>query len=87
MEKACTEHLKQIGAYLAPDEFDEVDFRTEDFPCEATVVIPVRNRVRTIEDAIRSVLSPRNRFRFQPYRGGQSFHRRNDGSHRTLCHP
>ena len=48
MEKACTEHLKQIGAYLAPDEFDEVDFRTEDFPCEATVVIPVRNRVRTI---------------------------------------
>ena len=64
MEKACTEHLKQIGAYLAPDEFDEVDFRTEDFPCEATVVIPVRNRVRTIEDAIRSVLSQETDFDF-----------------------
>ena len=64
MEKACTEHLKQIGAYLASDEFDEVDFRTEDFPCEATVVIPVRNRVRTIEDAIRSVLSQETDFDF-----------------------
>jgi SpoIID/LytB domain protein len=64
MEKACTEHLKQIGAYLAPDEFDEVDFHTEDFPCEATVVIPVRNRIRTIEDAIRSVLSQETDFDF-----------------------
>ena len=64
MEKACTEHLKQIGAYLASDEFDEVDFHTEDFPCEATVVIPVRNRVRTIEDAIRSVLSQETDFDF-----------------------
>lgn len=56
MEQACTAHLKQIDAYLAPDEFDELDFDSDEFPCEATVVIPVRNRVRTIEDAIRSVL-------------------------------
>ncbi len=64
MEKVCTEHLKKIGAYLAPDEFDEVDFQAEDFPCEATVVIPVRNRVKTIEDAIRSVLSQETSFDF-----------------------
>lgn len=64
MEKACTEHLKHIGAYLAPEEFDEIDFRTENFPCEATVVIPVRNRVRTIEDAIQSVLSQETDFAF-----------------------
>ena len=57
MEQACTAHLKQIGAYLAPEEFDEVDFKEEAFPCEATVVIPVRNRVRTIGEAIRSVLA------------------------------
>ncbi len=64
MEKVCTEHLKKIGAYLASDEFEEVDFRADDFPCEATVVIPVRNRVSTIEDAIRSVLSQDTDFDF-----------------------
>ena len=64
MEQACTEHLKQIGAYLAPDEFDDLDFHCEEFPCEATVVIPVRNRVRTIEDAIRSVLAQETTFGF-----------------------
>lgn len=64
MEQACTEHLKQIGAYLAPDEFDEVDFHCEDFEREASVVIPVRNRVRTIEDAIRSVLDQQTDFAF-----------------------
>ena len=64
MEQACTEHLKRTGAYLAPEEFDDVDLQCEEFPCEATVVIPVRNRVRTIEDAIRSVLSQKTTFDF-----------------------
>lgn len=64
MERACTRHLKAIGALLAPDEFDEIKFDQEDFPVEATVVIPVRNRVRTIEDAIRSVLSQQTTFPF-----------------------
>ena len=64
MERACTRHLKAIGALLAPDEFDEIKFDTEDFPVEATVVIPVRNRVRTIEDAIRSVLKQETTFPF-----------------------
>ncbi len=64
MERACTRHLKAIGALLAPDEFDEIKFDIEDFPVEATVVIPVRNRVRTIEDAIRSVLKQKTTFPF-----------------------
>ncbi|MCR5819793.1 MAG: DUF4922 domain-containing protein [Bacteroidaceae bacterium] len=64
MERACTRHLKEIGAWLAPDEFDEVKLDEGDFPVEATVVIPVRNRVRTIEDAIRSVLAQQTDFPF-----------------------
>ncbi len=64
MERACTRHLKAIGALLAPDEFDEIKFDEDDFSVEATVVIPVRNRVRTIEDAIRSVLKQKTTFPF-----------------------
>lgn len=64
MEQACTEHLKAIDAWLAPDEYNEIRFDAEDFPVEASVVIPVRNRVRTIEDAIRSVLTQQTRFPF-----------------------
>lgn len=63
MEQACTDHLNAIGAYLKP-EFKPVVFDAEDFPVEASVIIPVRNRVRTIEDAIRSVLLQKTEFRF-----------------------
>lgn len=64
MEAACTRHLKAIGAYLAPEEFDEVKLSAGTFPVEATVVIPVRNRVRTIDDAIGSVLEQKCDFEF-----------------------
>lgn len=63
MEQACTAHLKAIGAYLKP-EFLKVDFTEENFPVEASVIIPVRNRVKTIEDAIRSVLHQKTSFAF-----------------------
>lgn len=63
MEKACTQHLKDIGGWLKP-EFRKVDFAESHFPVEASVVIPVRNRVKTIEDAIRSVLSQQTTFGF-----------------------
>lgn len=56
MEKACTEHLRSVGAYLEP-VFEEVDLTLGEFPVEASVVIPCRNRVRTIGDALRSALS------------------------------
>lgn len=62
MEQACTRHLKAIGAYLPPD-FSDVDF-VGDFPVEASVVIPVRNRVRTITGAIESALSQTPDFDF-----------------------
>lgn len=56
MEQACTEHLKEIGGYLAPT-FKKIEFDATDFEYEASVIIPVRNRIRTIKDAIRSVLN------------------------------
>lgn len=55
MEEAFTQHLKAIGAYLEP-VFDEVQEEEYDGPVEASVVIPVRNRERTIRDAVESVL-------------------------------
>lgn len=63
MEMACTDHLKQIGGYLAPD-FKKIEFNEGNFPVEASVIIPVRNRVKTIDDAIRSVLSQQTSFKF-----------------------
>lgn len=63
MEAACTDHLKAIGGYLAP-KFDTIEFNKGDFEYEASVIIPVRNRVRTIRDAIRSVLSQKTDFPF-----------------------
>ncbi len=62
MESACTEHLKEIQAFL-PENNNEVDFNQE-FSVEATIVIPVRNREKTIADAIESVLSQRTNFGF-----------------------
>ena len=61
MEKVCTEHLKAIGGYLAP-EFEEVPESDENFAFEASVIIPCRNRVRTIADALKSALSQKTDF-------------------------
>ena len=63
MEKACTEHLKEIGGYLKP-EFKQIEFSAGNFEYEASVIIPVRNRIRTIRDAIQSVLSQKTDFKF-----------------------
>ena len=63
MEQACTRYLKDIDAWLKP-EFTQVEFSECAFPVEATVVIPVRNREKTIEDAIRSVLMQEADFSF-----------------------
>lgn len=59
-ERICTEHLRCVGAFLPAEEFDDLPPFLEkdgDFPVEASVIIPVRNRVKTISDAIQSVLS------------------------------
>lgn len=62
MEQACTDHLKKIGAFLPPD-FRQVNFDLN-FPVEASVVIPVRNRIKTIKDALDSVLLQKTNFNF-----------------------
>lgn len=70
MERACTAHLKAIGAYLVPTKedgtpnFKQIDFDSEQFPVECTVVIPVLNRVRVIRDAIKSILAQEATFKY-----------------------
>lgn len=64
MEEACTCHLKAIGAYLSPEQFTDIDFNSQQFDVEATVIIPVLNRVRVIRDAIKSVLSQEADFKY-----------------------
>lgn len=63
MEFACTDHLREKNAWLKP-VFDKISFREEEFENEASVIIPVRNRVKTIGDAIASVLSQEAPFSF-----------------------
>ena len=63
MEQVCTGHLKAIGAYLPPT-FKALPPEEKTFPVEASVIIPVRNRARTIEDAITSALSQETTFPF-----------------------
>ncbi|MHC1739031.1 MAG: glycosyltransferase family 2 protein [Ignavibacteriaceae bacterium] len=63
MELAVTEHLKAIGSYLEP-KFADVNFDKIPFEFEASVVIPVKNRVKTIADAIGSVLKQKTSFKF-----------------------
>lgn len=63
MEMACTNHLKVIGAFLPP-HFEKITFDETDFPVEASVIIPVFNRVKTIDDAIQSALNQKTTFPF-----------------------
>ncbi|MCK5775435.1 MAG: glycosyltransferase family 2 protein [Bacteroidales bacterium] len=63
MEKAVTKYLKEAGAYLEP-KFEEISLEGGSFPVEASVVIPVLNRARTIEDAMRSVMVQKTDFDF-----------------------
>lgn len=63
MEQVATEHLKRIGAFLEP-RFDTPAAPDESFAVRASIVIPVRNRERTIKDAVNSALSQRTEFPF-----------------------
>ena len=62
-EEAFTYHLRKIGAYL-PQRNRLIDTEEGDFVNEASVIIPVRNRVKTIDDAIKSVLEQETDFKF-----------------------
>ena len=63
MEKACTAHLKRIGALLTGNP-KSVNLESESFDCEASIIIPVRNRQKTIADAIHSALGQQTNFKF-----------------------
>lgn len=65
MEAACTEHLKEVGAYLPPIS-KRMDF-AGDFMVEASVMIPTLNRVSTIRDAIESALSQKTDFEYNVF--------------------
>ena len=60
MEQCVTAHLKRIGAYLTPGAYKELP-KAEDYPVTASVIIPCKNRARTIADAIHSALSQKVR--------------------------
>ncbi len=62
-ERVATQHLKRIGAYLAP-QFKTRGLSEQKFPVRASIVIPVRNRERTIADAVGSALSQQASFDF-----------------------
>ena len=61
MEACVTEHLKRIGAYLQPGEYKELPVTDNPYPVTASVIIPCKNRARTIADAIRSALNQKVR--------------------------
>ncbi|MFC2308021.1 MAG: glycosyltransferase family 2 protein [Bacteroidota bacterium] len=63
MEKACTAHLKRIGALLTGNP-KSVNLDCEGFDCEVSIIIPVRNRQKTIADAIHSALGQQTNFKF-----------------------
>jgi hypothetical protein len=63
MEKVATWHLKDVGAYLEPN-FKVPVFDETDFIVKASVIIPVKNRIKTIEDAVKSVLMQKTNFEF-----------------------
>ncbi len=64
MERACTEHLRQLNALIDTTSYGDIDFNERDFKVEASVVIPVFNRAKTVADAVKSALSQETKFAF-----------------------
>ena len=64
MEKACTHHLEKVGALVDTNYYRQPDFDEQEFEYEASVIIPVFNREKTIADAVKSALSQKTSFKF-----------------------
>ena len=64
MEQACTAHLREVGALVDTTQYQEVDYNEQLFDVEASVVIPVFNRAKTIKDAVESALSQKASFKY-----------------------
>ena len=64
MEQACTAHLRSVGALVDTTQYADIDFGEQEFDVEASVVIPVYNRAKTIRDAVESALSQKASFKY-----------------------
>lgn len=64
MEKSCTHHLEKVGALVDTNYYRQPDFDEQEFEYEASVIIPVFNREKTIADAVKSALSQKTSFKF-----------------------
>ena len=64
MEKACTQHLGKVGALIDTTFYRQLDFGEQDFEYEASVIIPVFNREKTVADAVKSALGQKANFKF-----------------------
>jgi SpoIID/LytB domain protein len=64
MEKACTQHLGKVGAMIDTTFYRQPDFGEQDFEYEASVIIPVFNREKTVADAVKSALGQKANFKF-----------------------
>ena len=64
MEKACTQHLGKVDALIDTTFYRQPDFGEQDFEYEASVIIPVFNREKTVADAVKSALGQKASFKF-----------------------
>lgn len=64
MEETLTEHLREIDGLVDTTTREKIDYDAQEFPVEASVIIPVRNRAKTIMDAVGSALSQKTNFKF-----------------------
>lgn len=64
MENSVTEHLQKIGALIDTSLYEQPEFDEQHFDYEASVIIPVFNREKTIVDAINSALAQKTDFPF-----------------------
>lgn len=64
MEKACTQHLGKVGALIDTTFYRQPDFGEQEFEYEASVIIPVFNREKTVADAVKSALGQKANFKF-----------------------
>ena len=64
MEQVATAHLREIGALVDTSAYRTVDFDEQEFEIEASVIIPVYNRAKTIRDAVESAVAQKTNFPF-----------------------
>ena len=64
MEQACTAHLREVGAQVDVTQYQDIDYGEQEFEVEASVVIPVFNRAKTIKDAVESAVSQKAGFKY-----------------------